>query len=484
MFAASFPAQLEAVAQRLVEPRKNDPNLIGWFTDNELAWYPDSLFEFHLTQTPDSKTRQQLVELLRDRYEGDFAALRKDFSPDEGVSSFDELAHGGKLKLVAGGEGANVFEDFMGLLADRYYSAACSAVRKFDSAHLVLGDRYHGYCPDAVAAAAGKHVDVVSTNYDWPKGADGYLPLSYLRRLNQLSDRPVLVTEYYVAAAENRSGNPNTGELFAVVADQKQRAEVARARLRTFAEEPYIVGAHWFAFSDEPPYGRHDGEDYNFGLVDIHNEPYLDLTGALFAEHRNIERTHASQRSGYDRSNGDLLVPYVSTETRIEQMHSQLRSQIHPAAEDGAGLGDVSIAWNEDAIYVTVSGNYFVVETLYAVQPVPLSEGLEWYCSIGRGSPTIEAKIQMLGNRAAIEPESTRFEHWQRGVRYGATIAIAPPAGSPWKAGDAIKFRASLEDRRQRERSTWQRSLILEEMPPNDGVTHRDIASESERAID
>ena len=35
---------------------------------------------------------------------------------------------------------------------------------------------------------------------------------------------------------------------------------------------PYVVGADWFQYYDEPPHGRKlDGEDYNFGLVDIHD---------------------------------------------------------------------------------------------------------------------------------------------------------------------------------------------------------------------
>src|SRR4029079_6870822 len=45
-----------------------------------------------------------------------------------------------------------------------------------------------------------------------------------------------------------------------------------------------VIGVHWFQYADEPRGGRDDGEDYNFGLVDIDDRPYELLTPALAAE--------------------------------------------------------------------------------------------------------------------------------------------------------------------------------------------------------
>ena len=112
---------------------------------------------------------------------------------------------------------------FTRLYADRYYQAVHTAIRRVDPNHLILGDRYISFCPDPVVQAAGPYVDVVTTNYDWPAGTDGYLPLEYLRRLHTLSGRPVLITEYYVAADENASGNPNSGNIFTTVATQAEQ---------------------------------------------------------------------------------------------------------------------------------------------------------------------------------------------------------------------------------------------------------------------
>ena len=41
------------------------------------------------------------------------------------------------------------------------------------------------------------------------------------------------------------------------------------------------VGSHYFAYNDQPPWGRYDGENYQFGLVDICQKPYETFTEAI-----------------------------------------------------------------------------------------------------------------------------------------------------------------------------------------------------------
>ena len=64
---------------------------------------------------------------------------------------------------------------------------------------------------------------------------------------------------------------------------------------------PYVVGADWFQYYDEPPHGRKlDGEDYNFGLVDIHDTPYKHVTDAFTAlglsELKSLAGSRATRR--------------------------------------------------------------------------------------------------------------------------------------------------------------------------------------------
>ena len=59
--------------------------------------------------------------------------------------------------------------------------------------------------------------------------------------------------------------------------------EMEEEMTRQFIRLPFVVGAHWFLYMDEPLCGRNlpDGERGNFGLVDVVDRPYVELTAAL-----------------------------------------------------------------------------------------------------------------------------------------------------------------------------------------------------------
>ena len=91
------------------------------------------------------------------------------------------------------------------MLAARYYSVMREALRAADPEALYLGDRLPIYYdPDAVRAMA-PYVDAISVNYNVDT-ADGWIAPYFFDGLRDLSGgKPVLVTEWFYAAAENRS---------------------------------------------------------------------------------------------------------------------------------------------------------------------------------------------------------------------------------------------------------------------------------------
>ena len=124
------------------------------------------------------------------------------------------------------------------------------------------------------------YVDAIATNYN-VDSSDGWIAPYYFEGLKKLSGgKPVLVSEWFFAARHNRTGNRNNGHLM-TVETQAERAAGAAAATENFAAIPQIVGAHWFQYYDHPKGGRADGEDYDFGLVDINDLPYRRLTAAL-----------------------------------------------------------------------------------------------------------------------------------------------------------------------------------------------------------
>jgi hypothetical protein len=232
-----------------------------------------------LEQAPTSGQRRRLLDLLRRTYRRDWSALCRDFDP-EGATSFEELDHGGRLYLRAGSHGIQTMRQFLGLAAERYYSLVREIICKYDLAALVLGDRYNRSiirkwpAPRRATDAASRNL-----NASW---SDGSFARYQLDTLHALTRRPVLVSEFYLAARENRSGNENKPG-FPVVDTQRERVAGFRQTLDALLYLPHVVGADWFQYYDEPTFGRADGENYNFGLVDIHNQPYESLVEAAAA---------------------------------------------------------------------------------------------------------------------------------------------------------------------------------------------------------
>ena len=151
--------------------------------------------------------------LVRETYADDWDALVKDFEP-QNAANWQELDRGGMLWLRPGGNGIRAMRRFLGVVAERYYQLMRDAIRKLDPDAMYLGDRYQSfYYPEARRQPAGSIVDVVSTNLN-ASWNDGTFLNSYLDTLHKLTGKPIIVSEFYMAAAENSSGNQEYGRRF------------------------------------------------------------------------------------------------------------------------------------------------------------------------------------------------------------------------------------------------------------------------------
>jgi hypothetical protein len=291
VFTADYEKAVEQVAIQEVAPHKNDPWLIGWFLNNELPWYgthgwPEdpnhSLFDRYLMLPTSAPGRQELIHFLREHYTN-IGALKADW--DTAAGSWEELE---KLSVLPTKSRAakQLKYEWAGRVADRYFSMCVTSLRRHDPNHLILGCRFAVKPPRAVMEALTKYTDVVSINL---YSKSGKIDLGYLRDTYALTKKPVLITEFSWRAAENRSGDQNTEGAEVTVDTQAERAQRYRAFVSTIANEPYIMGSHWFQYLDQPPGGRWiDGEDSNYGIVDIHDQPYEKMVKAMVDTHQRI----------------------------------------------------------------------------------------------------------------------------------------------------------------------------------------------------
>ena len=245
VFSPTFAEGAARVAQQQCAPHKDDPWLLGYFTDNELRWGPDwrskeSLLESFLKMPEGAPGRKKAEAFLKER--GRTGELT-----DEDKAGF--------LKMVA----------------EQYFRVCRDAIRRADPNHMIIGCRFAGYAPQPVLEGLKGYVDIVSYNdYSFEP------PVWNLDRIVQITGRPFMITEFSFKAKD--SGLPNTKGAGLPVETQKDRADRFEKYVATLAKMPAWVGYHWFEWCDEPKEGRFDGENSNYGLVRIDDTPWEILT--------------------------------------------------------------------------------------------------------------------------------------------------------------------------------------------------------------
>ncbi len=268
VFSEKYAAEIDYVAREHCGPRTNDVRLIGYFLNNELPWYGE-----HGWPT------SQKVSLLS-RYlelpEGSAGRLK--------AEEFVRIAGNDKAAQV----------DWAGVVAEQYYKLCAEAVRKYDPNHLVLGSRFAQRAQVPVMAACAKYCDVVSVNH---YSKTGVFNEEQIGQIAALAQKPVMITEFSWRAMENSSECQNRKGADVTVATQRDRAACFKKYITAAAEQPYLVGYDWFAYHDEPPAGRFDGEDSNYGLVDIHDQPYTELLNAIREMNGRVTSLHRATRT-------------------------------------------------------------------------------------------------------------------------------------------------------------------------------------------
>ena len=250
-FTPSFVTHANAVAASEVAPLANDPNLIGWYTDSELHWGPGGT---------------ELRPVL-DTY----------------------------LALPTGSPGHAVAEQYVGnpngfvyALATRYFQVTTAAVRKYDTHHLILGVKATSQeIQPQLLEAASPYVDVFSIDdYALSPGLANLIDRAFpqylaltptLANLEKYVQRPIMVAEYSFRAITPQTPDTVPGVYATYPTQQARAAAYTNYIAPLYLHAPWVVGDEWFEYVDEPQGGRFDGENDNFGVVDVEDQPYQDL---------------------------------------------------------------------------------------------------------------------------------------------------------------------------------------------------------------
>ena len=421
-FDPATAERMYALARDLVAPYKGNPYRIGYFIDNEVGWWNGALFIHYLKQPATNHTKQQLIARLREHYGNNWQRFTHDFVPPPGTASFQDMLHHTQTtpQLRPGGAGIRFVRHWTEIIAGRYYRLAHDALRAADPDALILGDRLPIYYDPVAVRTMVPNVDVVSTNYN-VDSPDGWLARYFFDGLRRLApDKPLLISEWFFAADENRSGNLNNGHLL-TVPTQAERTQGAMAAARRFAREPQIVGLHWFQYHDHPQGGREDGEDYNFGLVDINDRPYKGLVEAFSRVNRELPAVHEQMPETVSVPNRLWQIPRAVIDVRDRSLGEWPKEQalIGPliAPEPEIPFGDLYVAWNPDGLHLAmIAMEYYDPDLLAYDGEFPLQEAFRVDWGVDAGGGPRRFKLYIIPPRVFPERGAPMMRPWLCGA--------------------------------------------------------------------
>ncbi|MET0255416.1 MAG: beta-agarase, partial [Luteibacter sp.] len=257
---------------------KDDPWLLGYFADNELAWAGQgpqgrwALAVGSLAQGPESPAKQAFLAYLKKTH-GDVASFAKAWGVE--ASSWDQVAAKGfKAPDPSEAHPAIAADNiaFLKLFADQYFRSVAQTLKKADPNHLFLGGRLAVRTPEVEQASAA-YADVTSINTYTDVPEHGF-DVAAFRKL----DKPVLITEFHFGSADRGP----FGNGVAAVGNEEERGKAYARFVDAAVASGVVVGTHWFQYVDQPVTGRIlDGENAHIGLVGITDIPFEGFTRAV-----------------------------------------------------------------------------------------------------------------------------------------------------------------------------------------------------------
>lgn len=229
---------------------KNDPNLLGHFSDNELSFTHTEFADILASSDKNNLCYLAAIQFMKDK------------SVDATTISKDQK------------------EAFIGWLAGQYFKTVATAIKKYDPNHLYIGSRLHSSAKNNphIFAAAHPYIDIISINYYgfWQ------LQQNHLQDWAQWSDKPFFITEFYTKGEDSQMGN-KTGAGW-LVKTQADRGIHYQNFCLELLKAKNCVGWHWFRYQDNDPNdpkANPSNADSNKGIINTNYDLYEKLAAPM-----------------------------------------------------------------------------------------------------------------------------------------------------------------------------------------------------------
>lgn len=235
---------------------KNDQNIFGHFSDNELPFQDNLLKSFLEIENKNDSAYLLALNWIKEK-NIDTLKITKDQR-----------------------------ETFSGFVSEQYYKIVSNSIKKFDPNHLFIGSRLHSSAKNNpyLLTASEKYCDIISINYygSWevtPKNNQQWLALK----------KPFIITEFYTKAVDSKMDNVSGAGW--LVKTQEERGIHYQNFCLNLLQNNNCVGWHWFRYQDNDPNDPNadpSNKDSNKGLVNTFYEVYRPLADKMKALNENV----------------------------------------------------------------------------------------------------------------------------------------------------------------------------------------------------
>ena len=258
VYAPDFEEKIDEAVKSTVEPYRDNPWLLGYFTFNEPSFLG---------------REQRLCDLIlagKDR--SIKTALQEHLEKADTQESKKQFIH-------------QTFRIFIQTV-DR-------ALERHDPNHLTLGIRFGQNAENEILELCKDVFDVFSFNcYDL------YPNKEMMDRFMEVTGKPLFIGEYHFGTVDR-----GMAQSLWQVNSQEERGVAYRYYTEKGYAHPGLIGTSYFQWCDQDLTGRGgDGENYNCGMVDVTDRPYPFLAEAVSETAKRIFEVHSGTLPPVDRA--------------------------------------------------------------------------------------------------------------------------------------------------------------------------------------
>jgi hypothetical protein len=244
VFDPEFEIFCDEHAKKLIK-YKDDPNLFGHFSDNEMPFKFKALDNY--LSLPDSDYGRIAAE---------------NWLKEKGITK-EQIADENR-------------EEFMALVGEKYFSVVSRAIKKYDPNHMYIGARFYSSEKhhEQFMRVAGKYLDIVSNNYynHWTPNS------KHMTEWAEWTGSPFIITEYYTKGEDSGMGNISGAGW--IVRTQEDRGLFYQNYNLALLESKNCVGWHYFKYIDNDPTAKGvdpSNVDANKGIVSNRYVPWTPM---------------------------------------------------------------------------------------------------------------------------------------------------------------------------------------------------------------